>query len=192
MAFFEIGMGSLIGPFVKGVEKVWAWLRGRRGQLTNADIVQIRMKWKPQFEARLAECRREKLRRDVIVRDVRRLDGYPKVNEKAKGISPWFRVALVGTYHAGVLLHLGWRTVPTPVLEKLGVENWRQEEPDGQSNTALIGYVPYEQIEAVDWEGDEYYGFPVLYCHFDTKRGEPYERLAYSYRRELSHPGGDI
>jgi len=31
----------------------------------------------------------------------------------------------------------------------------------------------------VNWEGGEYYGFPHIYCYFDTKRKEPYETLEF-------------
>ena len=50
----------------------------------------------------------------------------------------------------------------------------------------LIGYVPYENIEAINWDGDEYYVNPHLYCYFDTKRREPYEKLVFCEKREIN------
>ena len=50
----------------------------------------------------------------------------------------------------------------------------------------LIGYIPYESIVSVNWDGDEYYGHPHIFCHFEYA-GQPYERLAFCERRELSH-----
>ena len=41
----------------------------------------------------------------------------------------------------------------------------------------MIGRVPFEQIEAVEWGGDEYYSFPHIYCYFDAKNKQPYEEL---------------
>lgn len=52
----------------------------------------------------------------------------------------------------------------------------------------LIGYVPYENIETVNWDGDEYYSFPHIFCYFDTKRKEPYETLEFC---EEKHFDGD-
>lgn len=150
----------------------------------------MRMKWKPEFEEHIRQRQRDKLRSDVIVRDVRRLDEYPKTDDNEKGISPWFRVGLADTYQAGVQLHLGWHNI---VRGHLG--SWRlsvKGDEEQRMKVALIGYVPYEQIEGVDWEGDEYYGFPVLYCHFENKKDGPYERLAFCERRIMEHPNGDI
>jgi len=48
----------------------------------------------------------------------------------------------------------------------------------------LVGYVPFENIESADWYGDEYYGFPPLYCYF-CHRKEPYEKLAFCEKRDL-------
>ena len=50
----------------------------------------------------------------------------------------------------------------------------------------LIGYIPYESIVAVNRDGDEYYGHPHIFCHFEYS-GQPYERLAFCERRELSY-----
>jgi hypothetical protein len=38
--------------------------------------------------------------------------------------------------------------------------------------------VPYECIENVDWDGDEYYRYPHIYCSFDRKK-QPYEHLGF-------------
>jgi hypothetical protein len=39
------------------------------------------------------------------------MDHYPEIDEKAKGISPWFRAGLIGMYHRGVLIGLRWTTL---------------------------------------------------------------------------------
>ena len=72
-----------------------------------------------------------------------------------------------------------------------GEENWRYTNHKagkaGHIKVILIGYVPYENIEAINWEGDEYYGEPHIYCHLDAnRRGEPYEKLAFCEKRELN------
>lgn len=35
-------------------------------------------------------------------------------------------------------------------------------------------------------DGDEYYNFPHIYCHFEFK-GEPYERMFYAVEENLGH-----
>jgi hypothetical protein len=121
---------------------------------------------------------------DVIIRDVRRVDEYPDTT-KGRGISPWYKCGLMGTYHKGILLGLSWE-----MLTSEGANSWRytnhQAGESGDLKVILIGYVPYENIEAINWNGDEYYGEPHFYCHFDAKRGEPYEKLAFCEKRELN------
>ena len=82
----------------------------RRRRLRPSETLELRQKWKPLFEAEVRKTYREKLRRDVIIRDMKRIDAYPELDE-TRGISPWFRVGLVGTYHRGILIGLGWEAL---------------------------------------------------------------------------------
>lgn len=162
----------------------WAAVRGRRRRLSPADVLNRRQKWKIEIEAKLSERRRKKLGMDVIVRDVKRMDDYPSINEAKKGISAWYRCGLMGTYHRGILLGLIWERLTLD-----GEENWRYTNHNagekGDITVILIGYVPYENIEAINWDGDEFYGKPHLYCHFDATKREPYEKLAFCEKKEL-------
>ena len=54
-------------------------------------------------------------------------------------------------------------------------------------SAAVIGLVRYENVESVTWDGDEYYGFPHLYCHFVERKRQPYERVALFERKVLDH-----
>jgi hypothetical protein len=58
------------------------------------------------FEEEIYKCRAEKLRQDVIIRHVNRVDNYPHTADEGKGISSWFRVALLDTYERGIVLCL--------------------------------------------------------------------------------------
>lgn len=164
---------------------IWGWVRGRKRRLSPSEIVQLRQKWKTEFEQKLLERRRAGLRTDVIVRDMRRIDRYPNTDDKGKGISPWFRVGLMGTYHKGILLGLRWETL---TLDK-DKNRWRFTNysvgEKGEVKVILMGYVPYESIETVNWDGDEYYGFPHIYCYFDARRKEPYESLEFCEQKYL-------
>jgi hypothetical protein len=163
---------------------LWALVRGRH--LSPSEKIRLREKWKPEFEEHIYQQRKEKLREDVIIRDVKRMDIYPETDEKGRGISPWFRAGLMGTYHKGALIGLRWTT-----LTKDAKDEWRytdyQKGEHGDVNVILIGYIPFENIESVDWRGDEYYGFPHIYCYFDARRKEPYEKTAFCEQRHLDH-----
>jgi hypothetical protein len=153
-----------------------SFVRGRRRNLKPSEIVALRQKWKPRFEAEVWKNYRKKLREDVIIRDMKRIDSYPE-NSDQKGISAWFRAGLVDTYHRGILVGLGWERL----RNQNGNGQWTfapGAEQEGDQNFALIGSIPYENIEEVDWEGDGYYGYPHIYCFFSHQK-EPYEHVGF-------------
>lgn len=170
------------------VKDAVAAFRGRQRRLTPAQVLEIRQKWKPLFEEEIWNTHGKKLRKDVIIRDVRRLDAYPEIDCKDKGVSPWFRVGLLDTYHKGILV--GLRRGMLTLHDAVG--NWRYADykagEPGDLNVILAGRIPFENIEAVDWGGDEYYGFPHIYCYFGPRRKEPYERVMFCV--EKCNPGG--
>jgi hypothetical protein len=104
---FDFITGSFVYTLVK--DAIGAVLH-KRHKLTPSEILERRQKWKPLFEQEIRKTRTEKLRQDVIVRDMKRIDHYPDARE-GRGISPWFRVGLVGTYHRGIYLALAWDTL---------------------------------------------------------------------------------
>jgi hypothetical protein len=176
-----LSLVSFLYRLAQDIASVW---RQRKRRLSAAEKLELRNKWKPEFEHWIAERRRRQLRSDVIVRHVRRMDEYPEIVD-TRGIASWFRVGLLDTYHRGILLGMQWAEL---VRDKQSGE-WRlanhaaEEKPE--IRCMLVGYVPFEAIESVDWEGDEYYGFPHIYCHFDGPKRQPYEKLAFCELRYL-------
>ena len=116
------------------------------------------------------------MRPDVIIRDVDRVDSYPETDERGKGISPWFRAALLRTYKRGAKIGLRIGTL-TECGNGFRYTDYNAGEK-GDIKVFLIGEIAYESIVAVNWDGDEFYYFPHIYCHFNHN-GEPYERLIY-------------
>jgi len=149
---------------------------GERRKLSSSERLERRQKWKPLFEARLLEMHRKGLCNDVIIRDLKRLDEYPKVDGAAKDISAWFRLGFVGATHRGILVAMRNGTL---TKHKDG-EHWRFTDyatgEQGHLKVVLLGSIPYDYIDSVDWDGDEYYGYPHIYCLF-AHRKEPYEHL---------------
>lgn len=138
-----------------------------------------------QFREEIDRCRAENLRKDVIVRHVNRLDDYPNIEERP-GISPWFKVGLLDTYHRGIVVGLGWHgmceTSRGPRLADYA--NGEKSE----YTAMLTGEIPFDFIESMNVRGDEHYYLPHIFCHF-ANRGEPYERLFYTVKLDmgLSH-----
>jgi hypothetical protein len=168
----------LAPSFVYSVFKdIWGKVRAERRKLSSSQIVELRKKWKAEVEPHIAQTYRDKLRGDVIIRDMKRIDGYPHTEDK-KGISPWFRVGLMGTYHRGIQVGLSWETLTKHKDgQQFRLTNYRVGET-GDVKVVLIGLIPFENIDNIDWHGDEYYGFPHIYCFF-SHRKEPYEHIGY-------------
>ena len=80
----------------------------RKRQFAPEEKLELRDKWKPVFENWLLDRRKSNYRSDVIIRDVRRFDKYPDANPEEMGISSWFRLGLMDTYHGGILVGLRW------------------------------------------------------------------------------------
>lgn len=154
----------------------------KKPKRTPAELVQHREKLRPIFEKEILRCRHEKLRKDAIIRHVDRIDSYPNANESKSGISPWFKVALVDTYHKGIMVILS--------AERLYIHDGRYTNKKGNSEEEvrayLVGKIPYEDIEAVNMDGDEYYYFPHIYCHF-SHNNEPYEKLVYCQEVDMNN-----
>ncbi|MFH4511549.1 hypothetical protein WKI32_11235 [Vibrio alginolyticus] len=157
-------------------------LSGSKHKFTPAELVQHREKLRPIFEKEIFRCRHEKLRKDAIIRHVDRVDSYPNTDESKSGISPWFKVALVDTYHKGIMVILS--------AERLYIHDGKYTNKKSNSTEEirayLVGKIPYEDIEAVNIDGDEYYYFPHIYCHF-SHNNEPYEELVYCQEVDMNN-----
>ena len=178
---------GFIGAGYRILKDILSFARANKRSLSPSERIHLRKKWKKEFEEVIAERRREKLRMDVIIRDMKRIDNYPDVDDNEKGISSWFKAGLMGTYHKGIQAGLSWGSLKIDEATcKYRFVNHDMGEK-GDIKVILIGFIPYENIEAADWEGDEYGGYPHIYCYFTEKKKQPYERLAFCEQREFDH-----
>lgn len=173
----ERGIWFPIARLLPGViVKLWQRWRLSRRKLPNDERLRLRQKWKGQIEPYILKTRRQKLRQDVIIRDMRRMDDYPELPRKARGISPWFRVGLIDTYHRGALVAFEWRGFCERPDGSLRTTDWEAGE-QATRNLLVAAKIPYEWIESIDFDGDEFYGFPHIYCYFVGRAGGPYEHI---------------
>ncbi len=77
------------------------------------------------------------------------------------------------------------------VQDETGAWHYPAKDQKETVHAVLTGYVRYENIEHVNWDGDEYYGFPHIYCHFDEKGKTPHEKLMFCEQCK-SEPGGFV
>lgn len=123
--------------------------------------------------------------RAIIIRDFWRIEQYPKA-KTGKGISPTFKVWLVNTYYNGIMVSLGMGEI-TYIKAVEDNTNWYYCEDDdsNEKKVFLVGKVPYDRIEEINWQGDEWNDYyPQVFCRFDSKSNEPYEELVYCERIE--------
>ena len=92
-------------------------------------------------------------------------------------------MGLVGTYHRGIYVLFEWRRLVEVSEGKYLDLNTIDHGKDSNELEARaikvvrLGLIPFENIEGVDFEGDEYDPYPHIYCHFTIKK-QPYEKVA--------------
>lgn len=171
---------SFLYSFLKDA---WQKCCGRK-KLNPEELLNIRNKWRTEIEERLWDFRRKGLAKDVIIHDIVRQDHYPNGPDKKKGISAWFRVGLMDTYERGILLGIDW----ADLIQDPETGKWRKtinNEPG--EKFCLAGKVPYENIVSINWDGDDYYNKPHIYCWFNRAKKQPYEGIVYCRSVEITH-----
>lgn len=152
--------------------------------LSPGELVRHRESLRQILQEEIYRCRHEKLRKDVVIRHVNRVDQYPEASAPKKGISPWFRVGLVDTYEKGIVVGLRYTGLIKTEDGYRGVDYARKEESD--LTVLLAATIPYDYIETVNIDGDKYYPYPHIYCYFWNK-GEPYERVYFCVEEPMEH-----
>jgi hypothetical protein len=157
------------------------WLARKKGENDPLVILELRRKWKLEFERNLRVLNHALTYGDAIIRDVSRMDSYPDVEPKRKGISPWFKIEIKGLYHRGVEVFL--RIESLKYVESAQGLRFARYGEEGAINAYVVGKIPFEVIKSVEWNGDEYYSCPHIYCAFSKRKKQPYEDIVF-YRRE--------
>jgi len=139
------------------------------------------MKWRKEVEENLRGADKYGTHGETIIRDVSRMDAYPNIDDKQKGISPWFKVEIKGLYYRGIEVFL--RVEYLRYIESENGWCYANYGDEDAVNVLLVGRIPFDVIKAVEWNGDEYYRIPHTYCTFSKKEKQPYEELVF-YRVE--------
>lgn len=137
------------------------------------------------LQSRIYDQRAQRLRSDVVIKDIARQNEYPYGGNSEKGISAWFRLGLVETYHRGIVVAHRYGYLKKDA-DGYRYRDWVNGE-EGDIKVLQVSNIPFDVIASVNLEGDEFYGYPHIVCHFDFA-GEPYEETWYAEERESS-PG---
>jgi hypothetical protein len=100
---FEYG---LISPIYNAVKDFVLWVLKKVKKISPEEIVRARQKWKSEIEGNIRWIDNSVGYGEAIIRDVKRVDSYPNTDDTKKGISPWFRVGILGIYHRGLQVGL--------------------------------------------------------------------------------------
>jgi hypothetical protein len=173
---------GFLGPLISVAKVIGGWAVQRFKKPDPVSVLESRAKWRADFQAHLLGRDASGTRGDSIIRDVKRIDKYPELDGKSRGISPWFKVELKGIYHRGVEVFL--RVEPLVFVEEHNGWRFGKYDEAGAVNALLTGRIPFDVVRSVDWEGDEFYPYPHLYCDFAKRNGQPYEDLVFYVAHE--------
>jgi hypothetical protein len=180
----EILVSPAIGVAKDGISALWRRLK----KPDPAQLIERRQRLKAEVESHLRRIDNSGRYGEVIIRDVKRADEYPRVDEKSKGVSAWYKTTLLGTYHRGIQIALGGNSL------KRSPEghSWYMTRDHGRRDlkAILVGRIPYDRIVTIDWEGDEYYGGAHIYCRYAGWRPAPCEELVFceEHIEDYPHP----
>jgi hypothetical protein len=176
---------GLLSPLYALLKDGISWISRRFEKPDPVELLKKRQERRKEFEAyfKREEFENAYIYGSAIIREVSRMDAYPEGDEREKGISPWFKVEVKGLYHRGVEVFL--RIVTLKYEEEYSGWRYAHHREEGAFNAFLVGRIPFDRIKYINWDGDEYYYFPHIYCDFLGRSKEPYEALLYFEKGEV-------
>ena len=148
-------------------------------------VLKRREEFRKEFENNLPRKNEYGVHCDAIIRDIKRMDSYPDIDTAKKGVSPWFKVEVKGLYHNGVEVFI---SMPK-YIKRDKSDNWQFTNHNDTEEKVLaypVGRIPFDLIEYINWDGDEYYPFLHIYCRFKAFKGQPYESIPFFAKHEDS------
>lgn len=157
---------------------------------------------KKKADVHIADIQKRGLNNEIYLVNINRyFKDYPSNIEKNIDGYTHIRAEIKATRFDGIEFFTG-----VVELYRSGSGKYSLKEEDGERcsfNAFVVGLVPYEWIEHIDLEGDEYAYVPLFYCHFNGhiywrknwKRflpsGYPYKYVQYYKRSDAYHEGSD-
>ncbi|AWI06727.1 restriction endonuclease [Clostridium drakei] len=111
---------------------------------------------------------------EVLIRSIDDTD-YPENALLEKDFMGYFKAEVYNFYHNGLQVIIGVKDIRVKQYEGLDGDKFTIET----IRVAEIGYLPFDNIIDYDYNGDEYYMYPHLYCDF-VNRNDPFEKIGYA------------
>ena len=168
---------SLVSPFINIIK----WILGKFKKPEPLSVIKRRAKLNSEFRYNISDKNEHGSLNRVIIRDLRRMDEYPDFETKKKGTSPYFTVELKDIYHRGIEVF-----VSKPKYIKQNDDSKWEFTKDGYKGKKILAWpiarIPFDLIDYVNWDGDEYHNYPIVFCRFDGIEGGPYEEIPFFSR----------
>jgi hypothetical protein len=197
--WLSINYGWILSLFIQGFIAYHVFFLSKK--LSNRARLEHKEKIKKKTEELLSKIHRQKLNSEVYLVNINRyFKDYPSNKEKRFEGYSHIKAEIKSTGFDGVQF---FSEMPIAVYQKSnGQLAFKGGAREKVFNTFPVGLVPYEWIEHIDLDGDEYAYVPLFYCHFKGKTnwqfwrrllffGYPYKRTDYYKKNEVYHEGSD-
>lgn len=159
---------------------------------------------KQKAEELLYKIRRDGLNSEVYLVNINRyFKDYPSNEEKKFDGYSHIRAEIKATRFDGIEFVCGISQVYRKGDDSLTFDDKYKDSASETFKVLDVGIVPYEWVEYVDLEGDEYAYVPLFFTHFNGRiywkrnwkrflpSGYPYKRLVYYKESSVYHEGSD-
>lgn len=170
-------------------------------KLTNKAKLEHKEKIKQKAEELLSEINRKKLNSEVYLVNINRyFKDYPSNTEKRFEGYSHIKAEIKAVRFDGIEF---FAEMPVEIYQnKAGGLSFKGTKKEKVFNAYPVGIVPYEWIEHIDLEGDEYGYVPLFYCYFRGKTnwrfwkrllffGYPYKKMIYYKKSDVYEENND-
>jgi len=170
-------------------------------KLTTKAKLSHKEKIKRKAEKLLAKIYKNELNSEVYLVNIKRyFKDYPSNSEKRLLGYSHIKAEIKSVRFNGIEF---FASSPVEIYKKNGKLSFVGKKENYVFKAFPVGIVPYEDIDYIDLEGDEYAYVPLVYCRFRHKTnwkfwkrllfyGYPYDKIIYykesSYYKETDHP----
>lgn len=172
--FAIIGVIASIVTALTGAVLVLKWAARKFGKVSATNQTSHRIRLREEFASRLGSKDAFGTRGRVTIRDVDRSDIYPDADGQRGSPSSWFAGEIKDLYHRGVEV---FADMPVHMAYSENRGEWRiSTDPSEDRILAYpVARIPYDSIVEIDWEGDEYFPNPHIFCKFNMPGKRPSE-----------------
>ncbi len=191
-------VASILGVLVSGFTAYHVYFLSKK--ISNRAKLEHKEKVKQQVENHIGRIHREGLNSEVYLVNINRyFKDYPSNKEKRFEGYSHLKAEIKATRFDGIEF---FSTMPVQVYKKHdGKLSLKGEESDKFCVAFPVGVVPYEWIDYIDLEGDEYAYVPLFFCHYKARSNWnfwkrllflkfPYKRILY-YKENKNYTEGD-